>query len=98
MIKDDILIYNEYSILGVPCTFCGQENHRPVDCDQIHFYTDRPLYILGMQAFEKNNRKQYVRSKKRKPNSRSIFKRLESCATKVQQVHGLIESDSFVYD
>ena len=75
-IKDEILLYKDYSDLYLKCLSCGQGSHRVKDCPLLHYIPNREITILKYLHSPDQNRLSYDRKKKRKMRMFTIMKKI----------------------
>jgi len=65
-IKDQMSIYNNYSIVSVQCTVCGSNTHDARSCPRVHYVPDRQAILKTYQKNSKDFMMNFKRRRRRR--------------------------------
>ena len=102
MIKDKLVLYNDYSCINKTCFSCNQGNHIVEECPKLHYMPNIERIIKKYNFPQNNERKSFSRMKKYKTNSlhlmRSNFKSYIKLTETLKQNQNDNESEDLIYE
>src|SRR5690242_9284552 len=85
LIKDQIGICKDYSMLEITCYSCNQKGHFSKDCHKIHFIVDRKDTIANYALNQSTFRASYQRNDRAKFSALGSLPLLSEIAEMIQE-------------
>ena len=73
MIKEKIILYNDYSCINENCSGCKQFTHLIQDCPRLHFVPNKEKIIKKFNFSKDNERIPFARKIKQKTNALTFY-------------------------
>ena len=83
MIRDNMVLYKKYSMLGLRCHTCNKNDHTDDNCTQAHFAPDRSEIIKQHLANKKRHRREFRRRLCCRPHTKANLGALAEASKRI---------------